>query len=549
DIEVIGAKTGADGIALALREAEGCDLILLDYELPDTNGIDVLKRLRVDVPEIPVVFATSNYTPELLKSCFDSGAADYVRKPFVPAELRARVTSVIDRAQMVKELERAAYRDPLTGLFNRRSIRDRLQACLDRHTPYGPRSSLLFLDFDRFKIVNDSLGHEVGDLLLQSIASRLDAPPPDMPAHLSWTAARLGGDEFVVLLDEARHEEEVLGTTRSMQATLAAPHYAEGQAIESSASIGVVFANDEYERAQDMLRDADTAMYEAKKAGRGKYVVFCPEMRQAVEYRMRLEIELRDAIRRQELEVYYQPIHSLESGRVASVEALIRWRHPQRGLVSPADFIPVAEETNMILEIGEWVLERSCRDLITWREHLGESAPKSVHVNLSRRQLHHPQLSQRVRDIVAQTGLPAKDVYLEVTEDEVMQEPTVAAEVLTSLRDEGFRIAIDDFGTGYSSLACLHEFPIDVLKIDRSFVSRIDGQRGLMALLHAVCTLARNLDLSIVAEGVEESSQLALLQSLDCDFGQGYFFSRPLPAPELEPYFKRYGGTAEEDAA
>jgi EAL domain-containing protein (putative c-di-GMP-specific phosphodiesterase class I) len=303
--------------------------------------------------------------------------------------------------------------------------------------------------------------------------------------------------------------------------------------VYSTASIGIVTSAMSAESADDVLRDADTAMYEAKITGKGKYVVFDVSMRQRVQNRLNLEIDLRKALDQHQLFLMYQPIVSLQNGRIESFEALVRWQHPQRGLIAPGEFIPIAEDTGLILTIGDWVLREACAQFVAWRKSAGPAAPRSVSVNLSRKQLAQPNLPQMVRQILEQTGMTPGCLHLEVTESATMKDAVAATRVLRAIKDIGVKLDMDDFGTGYSSLACLHQFPIDVLKIDRSFVANIDRGRDLAALVHAVAQLARNLNISVVAEGIETANQALILQSLECEFGQGYLFSRPLMADQV----------------
>jgi EAL domain-containing protein (putative c-di-GMP-specific phosphodiesterase class I) len=306
--------------------------------------------------------------------------------------------------------------------------------------------------------------------------------------------------------------------------------------VYCTASIGIVTSALPADSADDLMRDADTAMYEAKLAGRGQYKVFDVSMRQRVQNRLNLENDLRKALDEHQLFLMYQPIVSLQTGEVESFEALVRWRHPQRGLISPGEFIPIAEDCGLILRIGDWVLLNACEQFAEWRQRLGTAAPRSISVNLSRRQLLLPDLPQMIRRVLEQTGMTPGCLHLEVTESATMKDAAAAIKVLHEIKGIGVKLDMDDFGTGYSSLACLHQFPIDVLKIDRSFIANIDRGRDFAALVHAVAQLARNLNIRVVAEGIETADQALILQSLDCEFGQGYLFSKPLPAEEVAQF-------------
>jgi diguanylate cyclase (GGDEF)-like protein/PAS domain S-box-containing protein len=447
---------------------------------------------------------------------------------------------------MEDKLRTAALTDKLTGLPNRALICDRMQQAVlraRRHKDY--HFAVLFLDFDRFKTINDSLGHDVGDLLLKEIARRLRttvrAGDSLSRQTADDTAARLGGDEFVVLLDGIASPQDATVVANRMLAAFAQPYHLGEHKVYSTASIGVVINPMPDESAEDVLRDADTAMYEAKLAGKGQYIIFDVSMRQRVQNRLNLENDLRNALEAHQLFLMYQPIVSLQTGRIEGFEALVRWQHPKRGLISPGEFIPIAEDTGLILPIGAWVLQQACEQFARWRQTLGDAAPRSISVNLSRNQLATADLPQTIRRILQETGMPADCLRLEVTESAVMKDTAAVIQVLRAIKEIGVNVDMDDFGTGYSSLACLHEFPIDVLKIDRSFIANIDRGRDFAALVQAMAQLARNLKIGVIAEGIETMEQAMMLQSLDCEFGQGFLFSKPLMAEDV-PAFKVHRG-------
>lgn len=453
-----------------------------------------------------------------------------------------------------EQLRAAALTDKLTGLANREALVARLSASVTR-VRQNPRSgfAVLFIDFDRFKLVNDSLGHRFGDLLLIEIAQRLcthvrSAGPASARAD-DTLVARFGGDEFVVVLDELDDPDHAVRVANRLLSVLAGPYKLEGHEIFSGASIGIVTSDLAEGTPDDVLRDADTAMYEAKTAGKGRYVLFDTSMRLRARDRLALENDLRSAITNHELRVHYQPIVALTDGSLESVEALARWEHPTRGFVPPARFIPIAEESGLILEIGDWVLREACRQFAAWRCDMGPAAPASISVNLARQQLLHAGLVSRVRSVLQEFNIAPDRLHLEITESEIMHDERVAVGVIRQLKELGVKIDMDDFGTGYSSLACLRQFPIDVLKIDRAFVAAVNEGRDLIALLHSVTQLARNLGIRVVAEGIEDETQLALLQSLGCDFGQGYYFSRPVPAQKIPGLSFRSGVFRRDQAA
>lgn len=520
------------------------DVILLDHDMPGVTGLAVLRALRLD-PElsgIPVIVVTGSESRSVLTECFAAGAADYIRKPFVGAELRARVSSVIERQRMLVQLGRAAHLDTLTGLPNRSLLQERLQLAINRaarDADYG--FALMFIDFDRFKIINDSLGHDVGDLLLTEIATRLreNLRATDSIAldAIGTTVARLGGDEFVVVLNDIATADAATVVAERLLSVLERPYELQQHRVRSSASIGIVHSSAGYRVADDMLRDADIAMYEAKARGKACVAQFSTSMRDAVKLRMDTETALREAMGTDQLYLVYQPIMSLDDRHLESVEVLVRWRHPRRGLISPTEFIPIAEETRLILPLADAILRDACTQFVRWQRVAPMHAPKYISVNLSRVQLADPEIVNRTMTILAETGMDPRHLQLEVTESQIMQYRGMAGEFLAALKAEGIRLAMDDFGTGHSSLSCLQEYPFDVLKVDRALAANVNRAGGYSALLHAVVTLADNLGLHVVAEGIESLEQLVLLQALGCPAGQGFFLAKPMEADVLERWW------------
>ncbi len=537
----ISSATGGEA-GLALVRESVPDLILLDNEMPGASGLDVLGWLKADpaLADLPVIMETGSESNRMLAACFAAGAIDYIRKPFTAAELRARVGSVLERQRMLGELTSAARLDKLTGLTNRALLNERLSAALERALIDPTRAfTLMFLDFDRFKLINDSLGHDVGDLLLQAIATRLrnNVRASDSTAREATgsTVARLGGDEFVIILDGVGDAATATLIADRLLGVLNVPYQLGEHTVRSSASIGVVYSSDGYTTPDAMLRDADIAMYEAKARGKACHVAFTTGMRDAVRNRIDTENDLRDALGTTQLHLVYQPIVSLDDRVISGVEALARWQHPSRGLISPVAFIPIAEETGLIVPLSEQFLREACSVFMAWQREAGPRAPAHMSVNLSRSQLSDMRLVERTLQVLQDTGMRPEQLQLEVTESQIMQQRSVALDLLTELRAQGVRLAMDDFGTGYSSLSCLQEFPLDVLKVDRSFVVNAVKGRDFAALLHAVVTLADNLGLKVVAEGIETEEQLVLLQALGCAYGQGYLLARPMPANDLVP--------------
>ena len=449
------------------------------------------------------------------------------------------VDEVAQRMSAEAQARHDAMHDSLTGLSKRAVLLDRIEQCLRRTKREKDFVfALLFLDFDRFKIINDSLGHEVGDQLLISMAdrlkgslrigdttSRVDQEPDAENDNLS---VRLGGDEFVILLNGIKNVQDATLVAERIQKSLETPHKIGSHEVTSTASIGIVTSDLEYDSADDMLRDADTAMYRAKAAGRARHQVFDRAMHNEAVVRLELESDLRHALQDEQFRLVYQPIIDLRTGLAAGFEALIRWDHPERGVISPVDFIPIAEETGLIVPIGDWVLLKACQQLKQWQEQFPSDPPLSMNVNISKRQLTHSDLIETIEHVLTTTRIEPRTLNLEITETAIMDSLDEFNPVLQPLRACGVFLCIDDFGTGHSSLSCLHEFPIDVLKIDRAFLDNIKEDREYVAVTQAIVTLAQNLGMGVVAEGVETPEQVAMLQALEADYAQGYYFARPL---------------------
>jgi diguanylate cyclase (GGDEF)-like protein/PAS domain S-box-containing protein len=438
-------------------------------------------------------------------------------------------TDVTDLKQAEEKLVHDALYDVLTGLPNRTSLMERLSYAAEMATcKQNYLFAVLFIDLDRFKMINDSLGHAIGDQLLCEIASRLTAC-----LGSNDIVARLGGDEFVVLLEDIKIKDYIVSIAQHILQELSTPFNLAGREIFTSASIGIALSTTSFNHPEDLLRDADLAMYRAKMQGRGRYEIFHPRMHSSAVAMLQLETDLRRALDRQELKLCYQPIISLRSDRLVGFEALLRWQHPQQGLISPLKFVPIAEETGLIGPIGTWILQEACRQMRHWQQRFPEWRFLTVNVNLSSKQFS-PHLAEQVQQILQQTGLNGQHLKLELTESVLMGHGDAAATTLAQLKELGIHLAIDDFGTGYSSLSYLHRFPIDTLKVDRSFIQRVDTDGEQLAIVRTIITLAWNLGMEVVAEGVETLKQLAQLRSLRCEYAQGYLFSRPQDAAAIE---------------
>ena len=428
-----------------------------------------------------------------------------------------------DRRALQNELTYQAFHDPLTTLPNRALFMDRLEHALIRADRREQAVAMLFLDLDNFKIVNDSLGHQAGDQLLIEAAQRLLEC-----VRTEDTVARLGGDEFTILMEDIHGLDSPLEVARRIEFKLRMPFTVVGHEVFTTASVGIAVSGPGVGSAADLLRDADLAMYRAKSEGKARHVVYDGAMNTQAMKRLELETALRRAVERRELRLMYQPIMSLESMGIDRVETLVRWQHPERGLVSPADFIPVAEETGLIVPIGQWVLREACRQAMAWQREFPSAPDLVMSVNLSPRQFQHHNLLEDISSILFESGLDPEFLELEITEGAVMEDANAAREIMQKLRDIGISLAIDDFGTGYSSLSYLKRFPVSVLKIDQSFVRGLGQDDQDSAIVRGVIALAQSLNLTVTAEGIETLEQLAQLRQLGCNHGQGYLLSRPL---------------------
>lgn len=461
----------------------------------------------------------------------------------IPVKMCGSVQDITDRVTLEEALRESAHTDQLTGLPNRAQLLNFITAAIHKaNTDPEYHFAVFFLDFDRFKVINDSLGHAYGDKLLQSIATRLrhTVRDSDVIAYPGdgATAARLGGDEFVIFVDGLTSAEDAIHIGDKLVSALAQPHQLDDHLVISTASIGIVTSTAELTTPGDMLRDADTAMYEAKRLGKAQYVVFDPSMHARVQERIKIELELQEALDQNQFIVHYQPIINLKTGALSSLEALVRWQSPTKGLIPPNNFIPVAEETGMIVPIGQFVLEMACQQLAKWQHKYGELAVPAINVNVARQQLLREGFVEMVLKTVRQTGIKPSCLHIEVTETGVMDNPALAVQVLNQLVEKGIKISLDDFGTGLSSLSIIPQWPIDCIKLDRSFISPVAENADTQALIKAITSLAYDLDLQVVAEGIETIAQQEFLTTARCQFGQGYLFSRPLDSAGVEIYIE-----------
>ncbi|HVE67835.1 MAG TPA: EAL domain-containing protein [Solirubrobacteraceae bacterium] len=514
--------------ACEMLEEAGATCVLLDLSLPDAHGLEAVRRLLTVSPDVPIVVLTGLDDERLALTAVQEGAQDYLIKGRVDDHLIARsIRYAIERKRAEVELAHQALHDPLTGLPNRTLFLDRLALALARVQRRPAAVAVLFLDLDRFKVINDSLGHEIGDRLLMDLAIRLQEVlrPGD-------TVARFGGDEFTILCDDIDGERDAILIAERVGEAVAAPFVLGETEAFLTASVGIAMAQGRASRPEALIRDADAAMYRAKELGKSRYELFDEVMRDRALERLQVENDLHRAVERGELQVHYQPLVELPARRIVAVEALVRWQHPERGLLMPEQFVPLAEETGQIVELGGWVLRAACEQLGRWRA-AGCADGLLLSVNLSARQLQQAHLVDDVMRALGDAGIVAGDLCLEITESVVVQERGIAIAALDALRSHGVRIAIDDFGTGYSSLRLLKDVPADLLKIDRSFVAGLGTDPQDTPIVRTVIGLAGALGLDAVAEGIETPAQLAELEAAGCRYGQGFHFARPMPAREV----------------
>ncbi|MBI4986207.1 MAG: EAL domain-containing protein [Rhodocyclales bacterium] len=448
----------------------------------------------------------------------------------IPSCYVAVFNDITEQRRKDDHIRHLAFHDPLTGLPNRSLLQDRLQHAIERARRESGRLAVVFVDLDRFKGINDTLGHDVGDKLLQQVAQRIRSHLRSMD-----TVARMGGDEFVILLEDLKEPEHCAVLASAVIGDISQPLAIQGHTIHVGASLGIASFPEDGDDAVTLMKHADTAMYAAKTAGKGTYRFFRSEMMALATLRMQLELDLRHAIANGELELHYQPKVAIVSGEVHGVEALVRWRHPTRGLVAPGDFIPVAEDTGQIVALGDWVLQEACRQAALWQ---AQGLTPTIAVNVSAKQLQHNALAERIVELTGAHGIPPSRLQIELTESVLMADPAKAAGILAHLRAIGATVAVDDFGTGYSSLAYLRRLPIDVLKIDRSFVMNADQNDVDAQIVRTIIALGQSLRMTVVAEGVETEAQARLLGELGCEIAQGYFYARPQPAAALTSWLK-----------
>jgi diguanylate cyclase (GGDEF)-like protein len=526
---VVEADDGTQAIELCKQRPP--DLILMDAKMPVMDGFTACQFLKQqeDCSHIPVLIITGLEDDDSIERAFTVGATDYIAKPVNFSVLRRRIAHLMKASHAEKNMKHLAYNDSLTGLPNRVRFTNHLNRLLQARRETGEPLAVMFIDVDRFKLVNDTLGHDAGDMLLKIVAERISNCVRE-----NDLVARLGGDEFTIVIDGVESREVLSAIARKICQSFSRPVVFLDREIFITLSIGISICPADAEDLAGLMKHADTAMFHAKRY-RNDFRFFESGMDADVSLRLELENDLRRAIERRELIVYYQPQADAASGEITGMEALVRWNHPQRGLVPPVSFIPLAEDIGLIEEIGEFVLHESCRQLRVWLDR--GYGPLRLAVNISGRQLEKRAIVQVVSDALIATQIPSDHLELEITESVVMEHAEDMIEVFRRFKEMGLHLAIDDFGTGYSSLAYLKRFPVDTLKIDQSFVRDVPGDSEDVAIVTGVIAMAKGLGLSVVAEGVESDLQLEFLRERGCNYIQGYHLSKPLPAEEFEGRF------------
>jgi diguanylate cyclase (GGDEF)-like protein len=513
--------------AIVHLEKNKVDIVLLDLGLPDARGLESVRRAHAAAPDVPLIVLTGLDDEGLASEAMKDGAQDYLIKGQVENRALPRaLRHAIERHQIQTETKYIAQHDAVTDLPNRLLLRDRISQAIQLARRRNMSTAVIFLDLDRFKYINDSLGHLVGDKLLQSVSLRLVGAVRD-----SDTVSRQGGDEFIILLSEVAHPQHAAISAKKLLLALCAPHFIGGQELHIDGSIGISVFPGDGEDAETLIKNADTAMYEAKAKGRNNFQFFKAEMNLKMVERQTLEAGLRHALERNEFLLHYQPKVNLTTAEITSAEALIRWQHPDRGIVPPGQFVPVAEDCGLILKIGRWVLREACRQARDWQ--LQGLPPVCIAVNVSAAEFRSKDFVESVAAILSETGLDPRYLELELTEGVLMDDAEFTASVLKDLKAMGVHLAVDDFGTGYSSLSYLRKFPIDVLKIDRSFVTQITAESDDSTIVNAIINMGKSLKYLVVAEGIETQEQRAYLQSRHCEEGQGYLFSRPVSVAQF----------------
>lgn len=514
------------------------NLVLVDITMPKLNGINAIKECIKSLPQLKVIFVTGHN--EYAVEAFDISAVDYIVKPIERKRLAVAIEKARAILKMNYELSEALYQkeymasyDELSGLPNRRLFEDKVVKAMSLAGKLNYKVAVIYMNLDRFKFINDSMGHTFGDQLLQQVAERLQRCLRD-----SDIIARQGGDEFTILLNRISQQDDVVKAVDRIFQSITKPFQLNGQEIHATGSIGISMYPGDGDTVEVLMDHASTALNRAKEVGRNKHEFYTPEMNEKISKKLIMETALRKAIERGEFRLFYQPQVHIGTKRLVGMEALIRWVHPELGIVPPLEFIPLAEETGLIVPIGEWVLRTACRQAKQWQQ--GGSQPFKISVNMSILQFQQDNLIPMIAQILEESGLSPALLELEITESIALHNEKQVIDKLLQLRKLGVKIAIDDFGTGYSSLSYLKKFPINTLKIDKVFIRDIMADSDDEALIAAIIAMANKLKFNVIAEGVETETQLTFLSSLKCDEAQGYLFGKPLPPDRLMELFQQH---------
>jgi len=543
EFQFVFATNGENALEILRNERE-VDVVLTDINMPEMDGLTLLRKINEIDQHIKTIVLSAHDDLTKIRKAMNYGAFDFIPKPIDFKDLERTLNKTLISAKNARHKQQQhqkikshlvynAIHDLLTHLPNRSWF----VSLLEHHIKLALRNknyvyAVLFIDLDRFKIVNDTLGHSIGDQLLKGVAQRLSNCIRSVD-----TVARFGGDEFVILLEEVRDIHDVTRVAQRIQEQLSYPFHLENYEVHTGASIGIALSTIGYQHSEEVLRDADAAMYRAKRLGRGRYAIFDPEMQASAMERLKLEKDLRTALERQEFCLHYQPILTLLTGRLHSFEVLVRWESIAQGMISPVKFIPLAEETGLITPLGWWVFQQACHQLHHWQQCPGH-ANLMLNLNLSSIQLKQTNFVQQIEGILKQSCLEGDSLQLELNESYLLNNVTGQVNVLKELKALGIKLCIDDFGTGYSALSCLNEFPIDTLKLDRKFVQKIDTNPEVLETVKMIISLAQSLKMNVIAEGVENLQQLEQLQALGCDYGQGYFLSQPLQVEGADSFLQ-----------
>jgi len=529
DFDIVEASDGLEAIRAVEKHHPA--LILLDAVMPGIDGFTTCQQIKEKGhTDIPVMMITGLDDDASVERAYEVGAIDFITKPIKWAVLKHRVKSVVAKVIAERKVQLLAYRDTLTDLPNRLLFADRLEQAVIRSERSRTSMALMLIDIDDFKLVNDSFGHDAGDKLIKAVGQLISRS-----LRRADTIARLGGDEFAVIIEGIDSPEDAISIADNLTTILEHNVRLDDQETYTSASIGIAVYPDDGKDPRTLLKNADTAMFRAKENGRHCFQFYKPEMSVSAMERLDLENSLKAAFENDEFTLLYQPVIDIHKNEVVGVEALLRWMHPEKGMIQPSDFVSVIEDSGLIIAIGEWVINTACKQVRTWQD--AGLKNQNVSINLSERQFREQNIVALFKQAIANNDIEGSSLSVEITEHTLIDNVGEVESTLKQLRELGLKVMLDDFGTGYASLAYLKEFPVDVVKIDRAFIAGIPDNREDSAIVDAIAGLTRGLQLTLLAEGVENERQLDKLKSIGCVYGQGYYWSKPLPGDEYEQFY------------